>query len=67
MAKNIQLGEYGSDATERLRAVIEQQHKETAEQTTVMVRLTRMMLALTIVTGLLTIVQVVLAVLPLTR
>jgi len=56
MAKNIPLGELsGSAATERLQFVLEQQHWEAAKQTTVMVKLTWAMLALTVVTGLATI------------
>jgi hypothetical protein len=64
MAKSsIPLGEWsGSDATNKLRAVIEKQHQEAAKQTTVMVRLTWAMFALTFVTVLATIIQVVLAI-----
>jgi hypothetical protein len=66
--RGVPLGEWsGSDATERLRAVIEKQHQEAAKQTTVMVRLTWAMFALTFVTVLATIIQVVLAYSALTR
>jgi uncharacterized membrane protein len=66
--RGVPLGEWsGSDATERLRAVVEQQHKETAKQTRVMVRLTWAMFALTFVTVLATFIQVVLAYSALTR
>jgi hypothetical protein len=62
MAKNITAGEWsGSDATDRLREVLEQQHKETAKQTTVMLWLTVAMFVLAFVTTLATIVQVWLA------
>jgi hypothetical protein len=55
MAKGIPIGEWsGSDATDRLRAVIEENQRATDRQTTTMIRLTRVMTALTIVTTVLT-------------
>ncbi len=63
MAKGgIPLGEWsGSDATDRLRAVIEKQHEQTARQSKVMVWLTVMMFVLAVVTTAATLVQVWLA------
>ena len=57
----------GSAATDKLRDAIERQHKETTKQTTVMVRLTWAIFAFTVVTVLATIMQVVLAILALSR
>jgi len=66
--RGVPLGEWsGSDATERLRSVIEKQHQEAAKQTTVIVRLTWAMFALTFVTVLATVIQVWLAYLALGR
>jgi hypothetical protein len=60
--RGVPLGEWsGSDATNRLRAVIEKQHEETVKQTTRMVLLTWAMFALTFVMVLATIIQVWLA------
>ena len=53
----LQTGEYGSDAMNRLQAVIEKQHQQTAKQTSVMICLTVVMLALTVATAVATIVQ----------
>jgi hypothetical protein len=67
VTSSIPIGEWsGSDATNRLRVAIEEHQKESARATTTMVRLTRTMLALTIVTTIATIVQVWLAFRPLT-
>ena len=58
----IPIGEWsGSDATDRLRAVIERQHEQTARQTKVMVWLTVAMFFLALVTTAATVVQVWLA------
>jgi uncharacterized membrane protein len=68
MAHNVSIEEWsGSGATKQLRAVLEKQHRETARQTRVMVRLTWAMFALTFVTVLATIIQVWLAYLALAR
>jgi hypothetical protein len=45
----------GSDATDRLRAVIEENQKVAERQTTTMIRLTWVMAALTVITTVLTV------------
>ncbi len=58
MADNIPLGQFsGSDATNRLRAVIEANQKSTDRPTTTIIRLTRVTTALTVIATVLTTVQ----------
>jgi hypothetical protein len=57
----------GSDATDRLRSVIEKHQEESSRQTAVMVRLTKVMTWLTVATVGLAVVQVVLAIAPLLK
>jgi hypothetical protein len=53
----IPLGQWsGSDATDRLRTVIEENQRVTERQTTTMIRLTWVMAALTVITTVLTVV-----------
>jgi preprotein translocase subunit SecG len=61
MAKGgIPIGELsGSDATDRLRAVIEKNQEATERQTAIMLRLTWVMAVLTFVTTILTAVTVI--------
>jgi hypothetical protein len=64
----IPLGQFsGSDATDRLRAVIEENQKATKWQTAIMVWLTWVMTALTVITTALTAVQAAPLVAPIWR
>jgi hypothetical protein len=55
--KGIPMGQLsGSDATDRLRTVIEENQKVTERQTTTMIQLTWVMAALTVITTVLTVV-----------